>query len=314
MALAILLLPENASRTMNILKLLGAAIALVFVGVLLTRGMATMPDLVFRSGSLWAGLLGGFSLYVISQLIGAVSWQAVLRIYGIVLSSGRAESQLLVSQVGKYIPGNVAHFFGRIALARADGLESIVVTMAMLIEVVILLTAGVVVVGTLMIFVPDLIAKLTADLPDDAATILVATGIVVVLFGLIVGQIVIWRRAGRPRPTTIQLLWPLALHVANFVFLGLSLWCVIYAVGPSSTVPIVYCTAIFTTAWIAGFLMPGAPGGIGIRDGIIALGLELFIGQGAGLLVAFLHRMLAIFGDVFTFGLGLILRKRSQPS
>lgn len=297
---------------MSVLKFLGAAIALVFVGILLTRGIAKMPNLDFRSGVLWTGLLGGFALYVISQLIGAVSWKSVLRIYGIVLPTGRAESQLLVSQIGKYIPGNVAHFFGRIALARADSLESMVATMAMLIEVAILLTAGFVVVGTLMVFAPDFMRKLTADLPDDAGTILVATGIVVVLVGLIVGQIIIWRRAGRPRPTIGQLLWPLALHGANFAFLGLSLWCVIYAVDPSSIVPIVYCTTIFTTAWIAGFLMPGAPGGIGIRDGIIALGLELFIGQGAGLLVAFLHRILAVFGDVFTFGLGLILRKHSQ--
>ncbi len=290
---------------------IGTVVSLGFLGLVLIRGIAEMPDLDFRSGVLWAGLLGGLALYVISQLIGAVSWQSVLRMYGVVLPTGRAESQLLVSQIGKYIPGNVAHLFGRIALARADGLQNMVATMAMLIEVAILLTAGFAVVGTLMIFAPDLMRKLTVDLPDDAATVLVATGIIVVLVGLIVGQIIVWRRAGRPRPTIGQLLLPLALHGANFACLGLSLWCVIYAVNPGSTVSIVYCTAIFTTAWIAGFLMPGAPGGIGIRDGIIALGLELFIGQGTGLLVAFLHRILAIVGDVITFCLGLVLRRRA---
>jgi uncharacterized membrane protein YbhN (UPF0104 family) len=71
-----------------------------------------------------------------------------------------------------------------------------------------------------------------------------------------------------------------------------------------------HAIAIFSVAWVAGFLMPGAPGGVGVREGIIAIGLELFIAPGAALAVALLHRALSVLGDALTFALGVWMRHR----
>ena len=290
---------------------LGTILALVFIGIVLVRGAADLPAVDWRSGRLWLGLSGGLALYLVAQLIGAFAWNAVLRIYATQLPLGRAESQLLLSQIGKYIPGNVAHLFGRLSLARSDGVAGTTAGAAMLLEVGALLTTGFLIVGVIVFVSPDLMLNLTAGLPDINATILIAVSVVGVFACLIAAQLIIWRRAGRPAPTLLQSILPIALYTANFVVLGMSLWCVAVAIAPDP-VPIVHCIAIFTTAWILGFLTPGAPGGVGIRDGIIALGLELFIGQGAGLGVAVAHRLISVVGDVATFGIGLVLRRRGQ--
>jgi hypothetical protein len=289
----------------------GTALALVFIVIVLARGASDLPKVDFGSGQLWAGLAGGLFLYLLAQLVGAFAWTAVLRIYDVKLPFGRAESQLLLSQIGKYIPGNVVHLFGRIALARADGVPAKIAGAAMLLEVAALLTTGAGIVGVIVLLRPDLIQILTAQLQDKTAAILLSIAIALVFGALVVGQTVLWRRAGRPRLAGLQFALPIGLHIANFVVLGVSLWFVAVAISPDE-IPILHCTAIFTTAWVVGFLMPGAPGGVGIRDGIIALGLELYIGQGAGLGVAVAHRSLSVLGDVVTFGIGSLLRNRSR--
>lgn len=55
--------------------------------------------------------------------------------------------------------------------------------------------------------------------------------------------------------------------------------------------------------------MPGAPGGIGVRDSIIVLGLAITVGEGSALAIALLHRAVSILGDVCTFGVGCYLRR-----
>ena len=288
----------------------GAVLALGFLGLVLARGAGDLPVLNLRSGTLWLGLLGGLLLYIASQIIGAAAWKAVLRIYDIDLARGRAESQLLVSQIGKYIPGNVAHLFGRMALAHDDGVPRTIAAASMLLEVAALLTTGLLIVVALLIATPDLMTSLTANLPDTSRAILPGLAIGAVLVGLVIGQIIIWRRAGRPTPRPAKFALPLALHAVNFALLGLSLWGVTKAIEPDANVTLFHCIAIFTTAWVAGFLMPGAPGGVGIRDGIIALGLELFIGPGTGIGVAVAHRIISVLGDLVVFGIGLLLRRR----
>ena len=292
------------------LRHIGTAAALAFIGIILLRHAGDLAVLDLGSGSAWFALTGAFALYVLSQFVGATAWRVTLGIHDISLPPARAESQLLVSQIGKYIPGNVAHLLGRFALARSDGVPSSIIASSLLLEVGFLLTSGVLIVGVLLLTMPDFVAAITADLP----AVWFGSPMVAMFLGLltciVIGQIVIWRRAGRPEITFSKCLVLLSLHGFNFLILGVSLWCVARAVYPEGSAGMWQCTAIFTTAWVTGFLMPGAPGGIGIRDGIIALGLGLFIGQGAGLSVAIAHRAISVLGDIAVFGLGLALRRK----
>ena len=84
---------------------------------------------------------------------------------------------------------------------------------------------------------------------------------------------------------------------------------VAHAIVPGAEIDLALSCMIFVVAWIAGFVVPGAPGGVGIRDGILAVGLGLFIGQGAGLTVALLHRGVSVAGDVIVFLTAVALRR-----
>ncbi len=67
----------------------------------------------------------------------------------------------------------------------------------------------------------------------------------------------------------------------------------------------------FILAWIAGFVVLGAPGGIGIRE----LVMTFLVPQGADLQLILLglvvYRLISISGDVLGFGFGCLLYKKS---
>ena len=299
---------------MRTLSTLGAVLSLGFIAVIVWNGVGDLPRLKVSEYTTWLWLVAGLGLYAASQAIGAVAWRTTLGVYGVALPAGRAESQLLVSQIGKYVPGNVAHLFGRFALARADGVAAGIIGSAMLLEVGVLLGVGLVLAGGLLLMLPEFSAALAQELGEAVVGPVTTLFPVLLIIALVAGQVTLWRKAGRPRIEAVRLMMPTALHVLNFAVLGVSLWCVVGAVHPAGGIGVLASMAIFTAAWVAGFLMPGSPGGIGIRDGIVALGLGLFIGEGAALGVAVAHRAIATLGDVVIFGTGLALRRRTGDS
>lgn len=296
------------------LRILGMALSLGFIAVVVWRGVGDLPRLGMGEPTTWLWLGAGLGLYVASQAIGAVAWRKTLGVYGVSLPAGRAESQLLVSQIGKYVPGNVAHLFGRFALARADGVAAGIIGSAMLLEVGVLLGVGLVLSGGLLFLLPEFSTALGHELGEAVVGPVTMLFPVLLIIALVAGQVTLWRKAGRPRIEAVRLMMPTALHVLNFSVLGLSLWCVVGAIHPTGGAGPLASMAIFTAAWVVGFLMPGSPGGIGIRDGIVALGLGLFMGEGAALGVAVAHRAVATLGDVVIFGTGLTLRRRTGDS
>ena len=60
-------------------------------------------------------------------------------------------------------------------------------------------------------------------------------------------------------------------------------------------IPIVIGT--YSLSWIAGFIVPGAPGGIGIREAVITLLLAGIIPVSDALLAALIFRFVNIIGD-----------------
>lgn len=296
----------------RLIKYIGSLLAVALVAFLLWRGASEMKTIDLASGQAWLSFFAGLFLYSASQIIGAWAWRATLMIYDVHLPRGQAESQLLVSQIGKYIPGNFAHFLGRAALAKADGIGALTITGAMLLEIGFLFTAGAAIVAMLFLVLPDFLHAIMASLPQDQMQGPVLALAVGLLVCVLLGQLFLWRRAGQPRIIPTRLIAPILLHLVNFAILGVSLWCVTLAVDPTADIWIGQCMVIFTIAWVAGFVMPGAPGGVGIRDGVITFGLELFVGVGVGLGAALLHRVVSVLGDICIFVLGVLMRKRQK--
>lgn len=60
-------------------------------------------------------------------------------------------------------------------------------------------------------------------------------------------------------------------------------------------------------SWVIGFITPGAPGGIGVREAVMVLTCSTFLDTNTIMLYAVTMRIISTFGDVLAFFLGWLL-------
>ena len=66
----------------------------------------------------------------------------------------------------------------------------------------------------------------------------------------------------------------------------------------------------FILAWLIGFIVPGAPGGIGIREFVLITIMTSFVAEQYILFAVILHRIITVIGDLLTYIIfHFILRK-----
>jgi uncharacterized membrane protein YbhN (UPF0104 family) len=103
----------------------------------------------------------------------------------------------------------------------------------------------------------------------------------------------------------LLLLWAVVIWLLG----ALSLLFLAKAFAPGITVSQVgLFAAIFAISWLVGFFTPFAPGGLGVREGIMVLAFAaLGIPVGITVILAALSRVLIIFEDLFWAPVGMWL-------
>jgi uncharacterized membrane protein YbhN (UPF0104 family) len=205
-----------------------------------------------------------------------------------------------VAQLAKYVPGSIWQFVSRIAMLRARQAPAVAIRDSMIAEngwvigSAVLLGSALVWLGQPGFFLR--LAMVVAGAPP-AIRILLATGLAVALgLGILWGrrrwpQLLRWLIRLRPPGRAVLLL------LVAWLALGASFWVCLrpfLSQGPTWLAVIgVYCLA-----WVAGFLVPFAPAGLGVREAVLALALDPFLDPQTSLVVVAVHRVIYLFVEV----------------
>jgi uncharacterized membrane protein YbhN (UPF0104 family) len=173
-----------------------------------------------------------------------------------------------LSQLGKYIPGSIWQFVGRAAAYRQRGAKFANIRDSLLLEslwvVGSALALGLVLAGS---------RAVTFLSRQSAAPVLYWFAGLVLLAALCLLAGMIWKRHVLVR--YIRLLVPSPrlsiVLLLTWALLGAAFWVLIAAVGIH--VGLIYAIGLFALAFALGFLVPIAPAGLGVRDGVLAVGL-----------------------------------------
>lgn len=210
------------------------------------------------------------------------------------------------TQIAKYLPGNVFHFAGRQILGRRLGHTQADLATASLLE-----TGELMLVAALM--------ALPLAWPWLAASSWwwsLGSGAAAAMIGLWwLGRRALWRPGD-----LVPLLQAALLYGAFFAICGIIAWVLVWSVQSGGDRPPDLTTSIaaFTMAWVAGFVVPGAAAGIGIRETVLIMALGTGVGAEIGALVAVALRLVTVGGDGLFFLISLIcplppVRKPIQP-
>jgi glycosyltransferase 2 family protein len=249
--------------------------------------------------------------YVLVVVIGAIAWRILLRSAGAPNASWVAERQLLIAQIGKYLPGNFAQYLGRAAMAIKSGVPAMTVGVALAGEAAATVLGGLMCAVVSIAIAPEPVRALRKTLPHDlvfiwlfvAAGVVVAALLAIRLFTNVFQRVAMW-----PKIRFSGLLTAVLLYVLGFLILGLSFRLVASALSPNY-VPYSLAIALFAASWIGGLATPGAPGGLGVRESVLTLGLAPVVGGPAALSAALVYRGVSVLGDMVAFGLGLLIKK-----
>jgi uncharacterized membrane protein YbhN (UPF0104 family) len=228
-----------------------------------------------RAAMGFAAMLG---IYLLQIPLTTVSWRLMLDGLGVRLTGLQAYGVLATTQFGKYLPGNIAQHLGRVTVASRLGGDLTRVGLTLVYENVIALLVGIHI--TLLFALWRPMPALEHWLPRERRMlllVLITLGALAALRG--VPAIAAWliaRRsrgtAGHPAPmalSTPRIGLSYLLFMVNFATMGLGFTVLAQSLFNGAPVSFVAMTGAFAAAWVSGLLVPGAPAGIGIREGVL---------------------------------------------
>ncbi len=213
-----------------------------------------------------------------------------------------------LAQLAKYVPGSIWQFVSRIAMLRARQAPAAAIRDSILAEngwvVGSALLIGVVLLGLAQ---PAFFLRLLEALGRVPPSLAVPLGAVLLLAltGALVGALTVARpglrrRFSRLLPWLIRLRPPWSAWsslLLGWFALGASFWlCLRPFLGPGPAWPAVI--GVYCLAWVAGYLVPFAPAGLGVREVVLALALDPFIAADTSLVVVTVHRVLYLLIEV----------------
>ena len=299
------------ARWVNLVGI-GIGIAgLIFVAMRVARDRDEIAEALDSSDPVWLVLSLASGLCAMTLL--GVNWLIIIRHTGFPAPTRRGLNWFFVGQLGKYVPGGIWPIVGQAELAhRAATPRSIAYSTTALSMVATLLGAG----------VTAAITGLVSPAGSRIVPLLVAVG--VVACGLVLASEPIRARVHSiaDRITKRELRLPETRWFSGIVIRYLPVWVlfsgmnlfVVKALGgdldTSLTITIIFVTCI---SWIAGFVIIGLPGGLGVREAVFISMMTAPLGAGLAVSVAVVSRVVSLAVDLFGAAISVPVGRSAPP-
>lgn len=266
---------SGSPRWGRILTAAFVAAALLFAGLLLfgqwqelRRLGADVGGYGWRLSAGW--LAAALALATLNLFLMGAAWVRLYRAAGGTVRYRRGVGVWVATNLGRYIPGKVWQLSGLAVHLRESGESgSLGLASALAFQVVVLVTGIAVAAGVLG---ADLALVPGGSPAVAAAAVLLLLGLLhprVVRGGMRLAARVLDREEAPDAapPTGPALLRSAGGMVAAWGLYGVGLWCLVRGLSASVEAGPVLLTGVFAAAYVAGYLVLVAPGGLLVREG-----------------------------------------------
>lgn len=211
----------------------------------------------------------------------------------------------LKTNIAKYLPGNVWHHYGRIVAAKNAGVASGAATLSVLLEPLLMAAAALIII---LVFG----SQLTGANSNFGLQILQFLSLVVVLLAVhprLLNPVIgfLHKFKGKKSNTNTQSSlsfhlerYPLRPLLGELGFLGLrstGFILTLFALGPLNSSQIPLLLGAFSFAWLLGFVVPGAPGGLGVFEATAIALLQYHFPAAVVISAIALYRLISIVAE-----------------
>ena len=220
------------------------------------------------------------------------------------------------SQLAKYVPGNIFQFAGRAVISIKQGIKAPVFLLSVGMETFLSVVACVVMVVILLIMSMGVAFEwlhLTEPMKNTFWVLVLFSAVVFVGLLLVPQKLVrnfLDVKGLSAQGVKVAILVALGLYVANYVLIGFGAWVVSLSMLEAGSLGYAEITIAFCVAWLVGFLAPGAPAGMGAREAMLLLLIQVNEGRQDALALVVALRLVTILGDLLCFFWGALLLKK----
>lgn len=260
------------------------------------------------------GLIG--VAFVYAMIYGSLGWAWGLMAGLPGRDLGKAWRIYGYTQIGKYLPGNVFHFVGRSFYAHQENIRISSTVMASILESLFLVCAAFFWGG--IGFSAHIEERLHVDVRVIAGAMIIGLAALV------------WAVRRPPKlkffpeklkdeieryspPGMEALAGGMALCLIFFLLTGALAWLLIRGLYGNFDGTLFMMVGVYSLAWFIGFITPGSPGGLGVREATFVALLGAVHPADQVFVFALFFRLITVLGDVFLFllavGMGKLKKK-----
>lgn len=262
-------------------------------------------------------LVIAFIITIIAHLFSGLVWILILRAFKQSIEWGWGLKVYLKTNLAKYLPGNVWHFYGRIVALKDRGSSLIIASLSVLVEPLLVAATALMIalagfaLGNLSF--DDLLIKGWLR----GLFIGIVGGILICIHPQILNPIlkILSRIKGLNHDSqTIQIEyypWLPVMSAMGFVGLrGCGFALTILALMPLDLSQFTLILSVFSLAWLLGLVIPGAPGGIGVFETTALTLLDQEFSPGLLLSALAIFRVISICAEVSGAGLAILSEQK----
>lgn len=236
-------------------------------------------------------------IYSASNLLLAFAWKDLLRHFGVSIDHHLALRLYGISQIAKYIPGNIFHFVGRQAIGQEAGLAAWPLGKSAIWEISVLIATG-------CLFSILVAPHFFPDMESIYSLVLFVFAVLASIWSL--------NRWYSSWISKAFGLYTVFLIISALIFLVLLMLLV-----PANLIQgpqiIVVCGA-YVIAWLIGLVTPGAPAGAGIREIVLYSILNTVVNETELLTAIIFGRIITVGGDLIFYLVALVIKSQAQNS
>lgn len=294
-----------------------------FVRAFMTH-MEKLPPLQFNLTTVAIAVLSMVSV-VVTHFFGTHVWRLLMSDQGHRVPTRLAVQVFFISQLGKYLPGNVGQFIGRGVLAKSTGIPVGVAVGTAVFEGIwnLVISSSLALLASVVLWdlhttqssAPAFASKLVWILP----LALVAPWLGIKVVNTFLPRLSMKIGGGQllRLPQLRTALFVSLLILINFMQQGYVVKLQSEYLFASPDVDWFSIALLYSSAWVVGYVVPGSPGGLGVREAMMVVLFTPLTGAAVAAGLAVSMRLTTLLGDALTVLLGLLgrhMQSRKKPA
>jgi glycosyltransferase 2 family protein len=249
-------------------------------------------------------------LLCLPAFLNAFAYERILRFLGATDVKQKEITEIYVSSnIGKYLPGNVMHFAGRNVLGAKYGLSNKHLLLASFFEVGLKVMLGV---GVSIVFSYQYLLMMIKQSDNYYFSVIIVAVFVIMIIAFVILSFKLKGKI-RLKETVRNVSFVLTMDFAIFLINIICFIIISFVLMDNFTLVsnnILSVSGIYILAWLIGYVTPGAPGGIGVKEAVMVFLLSSMMLEKDILLIAIVLRLCNVLGDLLSFIINKMVSKK----